>query len=76
MRGMTTNDALFSPTPMPDAPIGTARAEQLMALSGLEIIGAIMLGKLPIPPMARTLLQKGSWNFVGILPRPISIRWV
>ena len=57
MRCMTTNDALFSPTPMPDAPIGTARAEQLMALSGLEIIGAIMLGKLPIPPMARTMQQ-------------------
>lgn len=61
----------FTPTLMPDVPFGTARAEQLKGLSGLEAIRAIPSGVLPAPTMARTLQQwietadKGRTEFRG-----------
>ena len=45
----------FEPEPFLDIPFGLARPEQVLPLSGLEQLRALMQGALPAPTMARTM---------------------
>jgi len=57
MQDVTTPAPTFQPSLMPDVPFGIARPDQVMRLSGLEVIRAIPTGEVPAPPMARTMQQ-------------------
>jgi len=57
MQDASQNPPPFTPLPMPDVPFGIARPERVLGLSGHHAIRAVPTGKLPAPPMARTLPQ-------------------
>lgn len=64
-------DPRFTPSLMPDVPFGITRPEQVVGLSGLDAMRAILTGALPAPPMAQTMQQwivvaeKGHVEFRG-----------
>lgn len=47
----------FEDEPFLDIPFGLAKPEQVLPLTGLEQLSALMKGALPAPTMARTLRQ-------------------